>query len=121
VVCRPQLMPTDAEEILHDAVNRREALQLGGGLEAPHLPLTLSRRLMRHLGPVVRVLIGAVNHRRHHRTVCSRVAAELVRDQAARDTSIAFQQLPEDSERRAPIPSRLHKDIADPLPGIAST
>jgi hypothetical protein len=37
-------MPTDAEEILHDAVNRREALQLGGRLEAPHLPLTLSGR-----------------------------------------------------------------------------
>jgi hypothetical protein len=32
------VMPTDAEEILHDAVNRGEALQLGG---RPHLPLTL--------------------------------------------------------------------------------
>ena len=38
VVSRPQSMPTDAEEILHDAVNRREALELGG---RPHLPLTL--------------------------------------------------------------------------------
>jgi len=34
-------MPTDAEEILHDVVNPREALQPGGRFEALHL---LTRR-----------------------------------------------------------------------------
>ena len=33
-------MPTDAEEILHDAVNQREALQLGDGARQQELNLT---------------------------------------------------------------------------------
>ena len=44
-------MAVDPEEILDDAVNRREVLQLGRRLEAPHLPFPLSRWLMRYLGP----------------------------------------------------------------------
>ena len=63
---RPQEMPTDSEEMLHDPVNRREPLELSGRRETPHLALTLSGRLMRDLRAVVRVLIGGVDHRRHH-------------------------------------------------------
>ena len=70
-------MPTGAQESLQDAMNRREALQLSG---RPHLPLTLSRRLMRHLGTIVRVLSRAVDHRRHHRIACGWVAARFVRE-----------------------------------------
>ena len=49
MVSRPQEVPTDSEEILHDTVNRREPLELSGRRETPHLALTLSCRLMRHL------------------------------------------------------------------------
>ena len=44
MVSRPQEMPTDSEEMLHDTVNRREPLELSGRRETPHLALTLSGR-----------------------------------------------------------------------------
>ena len=78
---RPQEVSTDSEEILHDTVNRREPLELSGRLETPHLALTLSGRLMGDLRAVVRVLIGAVKHRWHHRATGGRVAAQLIGNQ----------------------------------------
>ena len=76
MVSRPQEVPTDSEEILHDTVNRREPLELSGRLETPHLALTLSGRLVGDLRAVVRVLIGAVKHRWHHRATGGRVTAQ---------------------------------------------
>ena len=61
VVSRPQEVSTNAEQILHDTVNRRDPLELSGRLETPHLALTLAGRLMGGFRAVVRVLIGAVN------------------------------------------------------------
>ena len=46
VVNRPQQMSADSKEILYDAMDGREALQMRGRLEAPHLTLALSGRLM---------------------------------------------------------------------------
>ncbi len=86
IMGRPQQMSGHPEEILHHAVDRREALQMDGRLEAPYLTLTLSRRLMRHFGAIVRILIRTVEHRRHHRAVRGRVTAELVGDQPAGGT-----------------------------------
>ena len=54
---RPQQMSAHPEEILYDTMDGREALQMNGRLEAPHLAFPLSRRLVRDLGAVVRVLI----------------------------------------------------------------
>ncbi len=51
----PEQMAADPKEILHDAVDRREALELPRGLEAAHLPFALSRRFVRDLGSVVGV------------------------------------------------------------------
>ena len=104
-------MSTHSEEILHHAVDRREALQMDRRLEAPHLALTLTRRLVRDFRPVVRVLIRAVDHRRHHRTARRRVTAELVGDQSARDTALPFQQFPKEPYRGTTIPARLHQDV----------
>ena len=53
---RPQQVPAHSKEILHDAVYGREALYVGGRLEAPHLPFALARRLMGDFGSIVRVL-----------------------------------------------------------------
>ncbi len=49
---RPQQMAAHPEEILDDAVDGGEALQMDRRLEAPHLALTLSRRLVRDFRPV---------------------------------------------------------------------
>ena len=91
MVSRPQEVPTDSEEILHDTVNRREPLELSGRRETPHLALTLSGRLMRGLRAVVRVLIGAVEHQWHHRATGGRVTAQLVGDQASRHVPLVLQ------------------------------
>ena len=59
----PEQMVADPEEILHDAVDRREALELPRGLEAAHLPFALSRRFVRDLGSVVGVPVRAMDDR----------------------------------------------------------
>ena len=84
-------MSTHSEEILHHAVDRHEAFHVRGRHKAAHLALSLSNRLVRDLGAVVRVLIRAVDHRRHHLALRGRVTAELVGDQPARDTGLVFQ------------------------------
>ena len=101
-------MSTHSEEILHHAVDRREAFHVRGRLKAAHLALALSNLLVRDFGAVVGVAIRAVNHRRHHRAARRWVAAQPVSDQPARDTALAFQQLSEESDRSASISPRLH-------------
>ena len=88
---RVQQMSANSEEILHDAVDGREALQMGGRLEAAHLAFTLSRRLVRDFSSVVRALISGVDHRRHHRAARRRVTAELVGHQSAWHAALAFE------------------------------
>ena len=113
MVSRPQEVAPDAEEILHDTVNRREPLELSGRREPPHLALTLSGRLMGDLRAVIRVLIGAVKHRRHHRASGGRVAAQLVGNQASRHVPLGLQSRAKEAHRGVPIPSRLHEDVED--------
>ena len=113
MVSRSQEVSTDSEQILHDTVNRRELLELSGRLETPHLALTLSGRLMGDLRAVIRVLIGAVKHRRHHRATGGRVTTQLVGDQASRHVPLVLQQLAKESHRGVPISSRLHENVED--------
>ena len=108
-----QQMAPDAEEILHDTVNRREPLELSGRLETPHLALTLAGRLVGDLRAVVRVLIGAVKHRRHHRATGGRVAEQLIGNQASRHVPLGFQSRAKEAHRGVQIPSRLHEDVED--------
>ena len=109
MVSRSQEVSPDAEQILHDTVNRREPLELSGRLETPHLALTLSGDLR----AVIRVLIGAVKHRRHHRATGGRVTAQLVGDQASRHVPLVLQQLAKEAHRGVSISSRLHEDVED--------
>ena len=102
MVSRSQEVSPDAEQILHDTVNRREPLELSGRRETPHLALTLSGRLMGDLRAVIRVLIGAVKHRRHHRATDGRVTAQLVGNQASRHVPLVLQQLAKEAHRGVP-------------------
>ncbi len=110
---RPQQMSAHPEEILHHAVDRREALQMDRRLEAPHLALTLARRLVRHLGSVVLVLPRAVWDGWHHGAVRRRVAPQLVRDQAAGQPALSLQHLAKEAHGRSPIPPRLDEDVEE--------
>ena len=107
MVSRSQEVSPDAEKILHDTVNRREPLELSGRLKTPHLALTLSGRLMGDLRAVIRVLIGAVKHRRHHRATGGRVTAQLVGDQASRHVPLVLQQLAKDPHQASRSRARL--------------
>ena len=86
-------------------------MRVSGGFEPPHLPLPLARRVMGDLRSIVLVSRGAVNNRRHGRTVGCRVAAKLVRDQASRRTALPFQQLAEKPLGRTLIAPRLDKEV----------
>ena len=106
-------MSPDSKEILHNSVYRREPLHVGGRLEAPHLALPLTRRLVGDLGSIVRVLISDVDYGRHHGAARGGVGAQLVGDQSSRNTALGFQQLPKESDGCSPIPVRLHEDVQD--------
>ena len=54
----PEQVAADPEQILDDAVHRCEPLQMGGRLEAAHLALTLTGRLMRDVRAIVFILPG---------------------------------------------------------------
>ena len=62
-------MSPDPEEIQHESVDREKPLRVRGRCEPAHLSLALSRRLMRNLCAVVRILPRAVNHGWHHGAV----------------------------------------------------
>ena len=106
-----QEVTAETEQIQHDAVHRQETLRVRSRLEAPHLAFPLSRRLVRDFGAVVRILIRAVDYRRHHHAARRRVTAQLVGDQSSGDTSLAFQQLQEKAHRRPPIAPGLDQDV----------
>ena len=104
-------MPADAKEILDDAVDRREALEVRDRFEAAHLALAVAGRLMRHFDAIVRIRGCAVHDRRDQGTAGGLIARQLVGDQAARDGALCFQELAEESDRSSPIPSGLHEDV----------
>ena len=52
-----------------------------------------------------------MDRRWHHRAARRGVAAELVGDQPAGEPALFLQQFPKESDRGAPIPSRLDQDI----------
>ena len=66
---------------------------------------------MRHLGAVVRILLGAMDHRWHHGAAGGGVAAQLVGDQPTGETPLFLQEFPKEPHRGPPIPSRLHQDV----------
>jgi len=107
----PQQMAPNSEEILDDTVDGGEALEMAHRLEAAHLTFALSRRFMRDLGSVIRVLIGTVHDRRHHDARGDAVASQLVGDEPARGAALPFQQLPEEPNGGVAIPSRLHQHV----------
>jgi hypothetical protein len=69
--------------------------------------------LVRDFDSVVLVLFGAVDNRRHDRTVGNRVAAQLVGDQTARHTPLPLQQFAEETLSGTPIAPRLDENVDD--------
>jgi hypothetical protein len=107
----PQEVAADPKQILNGSVHREKPLRLASGFEPAHLSFSLPGRLVGDFRPIVRVLVRAVNHRRHYGAAGRGVTAQLVGDQSSRDTPLCFQQLPEEAQGRSPIAPRLHEDV----------
>ncbi len=108
-------MPTWAEMLANWSEGGQEALGMVSGLEAAHRPLALSRRLMRVFGTIVQPFVLAMLDTRHDFRLGCLVAAELVRDQHARDVGAALRprgtRFAEEFLRRRLVPPTLNKDI----------
>ncbi len=80
----PQEVAADTKEILDRTVHREKPLRVGSRFEPAHLTLPLPGRLVRDFGPIVRVLVRAVDHGRHHGAAGRGVTAQFVGDQSSR-------------------------------------
>ena len=87
-----ELMSSNGEQVANGVVNREEPLGLCHRLEAPHVALAPTRRLVGNFGPVVSVARGVVDDGRHDDPVRRAVAPEAIGDQAVRDTTAALEQ-----------------------------
>ena len=86
-------------------------LNVTGGLESPHLPFLLARRLMGVLGPLVPVTIRLM-HRAHSQLPVRRTLThELVGDHDPRRIPMPLQQLAKKPFGRLRISPRLHQNI----------
>lgn len=70
-------MAPDAKQVLDRTVNGCESLQLSRRLEPAHLAFALTRGLMGDFRTIVGILMRAVNHGGHHRTVGCGTATNL--------------------------------------------
>ncbi len=68
-------MSAHSKEILNASVHREKPLRVRGGLEPAHLAFPLPGGLVGNFRPVVRVLVSAVDHGRHHGAAGRWVAA----------------------------------------------
>lgn len=102
-------------EVLADRpVGREEALGLPWRLESLHLSFSLSGRLVRILGPIVKISALPMLDALEDLPLCRAVARQLVGDDHPRGEALAVQQLPEkpltgsptSRPRAAPSPPR---------------
>ncbi len=90
MMSRFQSVPTHSKEILNDPVNMKESLSLVGRFKASHLPLLLSRWLMRYLGSIVRVSVRVMSDPGHDFSMCHTVASQLVGHETKRFVSLTL-------------------------------
>ena len=87
----PQEVAADTKENVDRSVHREKPLRVGSRCESAHLTLPLPGRLVGDFRPIVRVLVRAVDHGRHHGAAGRGVTAQFVGDQSSRDTALSFQ------------------------------
>src|SRR5215217_4993063 len=100
VLAGGDVVAAEVEEIVDLVVGGEETLCLAGRLEALHLPLSSSRRLVRVFRPVVEALVPAMLDARHQLLLCRAITAELVGDHHTGRPALALQQLAQQGTRR---------------------
>ena len=82
-----------------------------GGLEAPHAPLSFSRRLVRVLCAVVQALVWAMPDTRHYFGLSRRIATELICDDRARCIAQPLEQFAQETLSGPFIALGLHQNV----------
>ena len=98
-------------EVGNRIVDGDEALEVSGGLEPFHDPLSPPRRQMRILRPVVEALVLAVLEIHTHPGPGSAVGTELVGDHHARCAALLSYQLAQKLLRCAPALTALNRSV----------
>ncbi len=80
-------VPAHPKEIIDGTMDGEKLLNLSGGFKAAHVAFALAGGLMRHLSPVVRILIGTVLDRGEGGPMSSGIATQLVGDESGRNVS----------------------------------
>jgi hypothetical protein len=114
VVARCHRVAAQVEEVPDCSVDADESLRLKRGFEPPHSPLSDPDRLVRQLGPVVRVPTGIVGSRWQQPAAGYRVACEPVRHDRPRLTAEARQYVPEEAPGRRRVPPLLEQQVDHP-------
>ncbi len=84
VISGGEQMTSRAEVRSDDPVHLDKSLRVPAGFEPPHSPLSLTRRLMGILRPVVQVTMLSMSDAGHHHPFRCAVAAELISNNDAR-------------------------------------
>src|SRR4029453_593935 len=106
-------MPSGSEVLGNGPIGRQKTLGMPRGFEPLHAILTLPRRPMRILTPVIQIAALAMFHPRQYLTLRRTVALQLVRNDDPRHVLQALQQLAEKLLRRLFVASALHQDVED--------
>jgi hypothetical protein len=101
------------EEVRDSGVHADESLRLNHRFEPSHPPLSYPGRLMRQLGPVVRVPTGVVRSSRQQLAVGYRVASQLVRHDRSRLMPEGREHSPEESSGRCRVSPLLEQYVDD--------
>src|SRR3954451_13961131 len=110
------VIAAEVEQVVDLIVSREEALGLTRRLEALHLPLPSSRRLMRGLGSIFQALVPPMLDRGHHLTLRGAVARQLVRDHHTRGPALLLEQLPEQAFGGPLVAPALNQNVEhDPI------
>ena len=105
------VVAAEMEEVVDLVMGGEETLCLPSRLEALHLPLSSSRRLVRILGPVVQALVLAVLDTGHHLPLRGAVAGELVSNHDAGRPALPLQQLAQQALRRTLVAPALDQHV----------
>src|SRR5215212_9156441 len=92
-------------------VGGEETLCLAGRLEALHLPLSSSRRLVRVFRPVVETLVPAMLDARHQLLLRRAITAELVGDHHTGRPALALEQLAQQALGGPLVPPALDQHV----------
>jgi hypothetical protein len=101
------------EEVRDGGVDADESLRLEHRFEPSHPPLSYPGRLMRQLGPVVRISTGVVQGARQQLATGHRITAQLVRHDRSRLITEARENAPEEALGGCRVSPLLQQDVDD--------